>query len=547
MDSPNGWQRDTAQRLLVQAADKSAVKPLQGLVAASAHPKTRLQALCTLDGLDALTPEILVKALRDSHPSVREHAVRLSESILANVGREGGDALRELQDALLNRFDDPAIRVRYQLAFSLGAWNDPRAGRALARLAMKDADNSEVQTAVISSAVPHVGNMIDVLLAEAGQRPPSLELLDKLFGLAVAASDEKSLAGILARIAQTAEGKHPAWQLAALAGCLDAFERRAGSLKAFQSGSGAELRQTIDRLEGVFDEARQIIGNLTTSDTERRLAIRVLGRSLNQQEQDIDRLVILLQPQVQGELQSVALDSLKRANSPHVADALLSGWKGQSPALRIEVLNIFLSRPEWTRKLLEAVEEKRILPGELGTVHQQKLLTHSNGEIREQAAKLLSAASSDRQKIIKDFATVNELKGDVGKGAGLFQKNCAVCHRFRGEGNSIGPDLGSVGDKSVPAMLVSILDPNRAVEARYLSYTARTKNDREISGVIAAETPNSLTLRTAGGTEEVVLRNDLKELTSSSLSLMPEGFEKTLMPQDLADLIAYLASSAEKR
>ena len=300
-------------------------------------------------------------------------------------------------------------------------------------------------------------------------------------------------------------------------------------------------------MEGVFDEARQIIGNLTTSDTERRLAIRVLGRSLNQQEQDIDRLVILLQPQVQGELQSVALDSLKRANSPHVADALLSGWKGQSPALRIEVLNIFLSRPEWTRKLLEAVEEKRILPGELGTVHQQKLLTHSNGEIREQAAKLLSAASSDRQKIIKDFATVNELKGDVGKGAGLFQKNCAVCHRFRGEGNSIGPDLGSVGDKSVPAMLVSILDPNRAVEARYLSYTARTKNDREISGVIAAETPNSLTLRTAGGTEEVVLRNDLKELTSSSLSLMPEGFEKTLMPQDLADLIAYLASSAEKR
>ncbi|MBI3850151.1 MAG: VCBS repeat-containing protein [Verrucomicrobia bacterium] len=593
MDSPNGWQRDTAQRLLVQAADKSAVKLLQQLLGSSARPKTRLQALCTLDGLGAVTPEILVKGLNDSHPAVREHAVRLSEPFmkknpsltpalsLSEREREnratrsaepkGGELLREaekghprprrggegqgegfnsfssLADALLNLVDDPAIRVRYQLAFGLGEWNDPRAGRALARLAIKDADNSEMQIAVMSSAVPHVGNMIDALLAEAGQRATPLELLDKLFGLAVVASDEKSLAKTLARVTQPIDGKHPAWQLAALAGCLDAFERRAGSLKAFQSGSGAELRQTIDRFDVVFNEARRIIGNPTANDTESRLAIRILGRGLNQQEQDIDRLVTFLQPQVEGDLQSAALDSLKRANSPHVADALLSGWKAHSPALRIEVLNILLSRPERTRKLLEAVEEKRILPSELGTVHQQKLLTHANDEIRKRAAKLLSATNTDRQKIIKDFAAVNELKGDAGKGADLFQKNCAVCHRFNGVGNSIGADLGSVGDKSVPAMLVSILDPNRAVEARYLSYTALTKSDREISGVIAAETPNSITLRTAGGTEEVVLRSDLKELRGSSLSLMPEGFEKTLTPQALADLIAYIASGEQKR
>jgi putative heme-binding domain-containing protein len=62
-----------------------------------------------------------------------------------------------------------------------------------------------------------------------------------------------------------------------------------------------------------------------------------------------------------------------------------------------------------------------------------------------------------------------------------------------------------------------------------------------------AETPNSITLRTAGGTEEVILRNDLKELAGSSLSLMPEGFEKTLTPQDLADLIAYIAAGEGQR
>ena len=94
--------------------------------------------------------------------------------------------------------------------------------------------------------------------------------------------------------------------------------------------------------------------------------------------------------------------------------------------------------------------------------------------------------------------------------------------------------------KPVQTLLVAILDPNQAVEARYVNYTALTKSEREISGVITAETASSITLRSPGGNEEVILRSDLKELTSSGLSLMPEGFEKTLTAQDMADLIAYI-------
>ena len=76
--------------------------------------------------------------------------------------------------------------------------------------------------------------------------------------------------------------------------------------------------------------------------------------------------------------------------------------------------------------------------------------------------------------------------------------------------------------------------------------TAVTQSGREISGIITAETPNSITLRGANGMEEVILRTDLKELTSSGLSLMPEGFEKIFKPQDLADLIAYITSAETK-
>ena len=112
-----------------------------------------------------------------------------------------------------------------------------------------------------------------------------------------------------------------------------------------------------------------------------------------------------------------------------------------------------------------------------------------------------------------------------------------------GEGFEVGPDLGSISDKSPQALLLSILDPNAAVEDRYVNYTATTAGGREASGILLNETPNSLTLRGPGGHEETLLRVDIRELTSSGISLMPEGFETAMKPQDLADLIAALTGA----
>ena len=138
---------------------------------------------------------------------------------------------------------------------------------------------------------------------------------------------------------------------------------------------------------------------------------------------------------------------------------------------------------------------------------------------------------------------VPEFRGVPEQARPLFQKNCATCHQFKGEGTSIGADVASVADKPVDYLLAAILDPNRAVEARFISYTAVTRDDTEFTGIITAESPNSITLRSATG-EMTILRTDLRELTSSSLSLMPEGFESTYKPQDIADLIAFIKSAA---
>ena len=161
--------------------------------------------------------------------------------------------------------------------------------------------------------------------------------------------------------------------------------------------------------------------------------------------------------------------------------------------------------------------------------------------MRERSRKVL-AIPDDRQKVLRDARQALELKGNVSHGGELFRQHCAACHRLRNEGIQLGPDLGTVADRSAEELLRAILDPNLAVDVTYVSYLAITTTGREVYGTIASETANSISLRLAGGLEETLLRRDLKELRSSGLSLMPEGFEKLLSAQDLADLIQFVTS-----
>ncbi|MEK7684572.1 MAG: PVC-type heme-binding CxxCH protein [Verrucomicrobiota bacterium] len=558
LDSPNGWQRDTVQRLLVQSGAKAATPLLAKLVLRHRRPQTRLQALCTLEGLQALNPELLMMAMKDAHPAIREHAVGLSEHFLPKTGvrqlnsipgkstSQSGEIssaqAEKLGEALLKLADDSEARVRYQLAFTLGEWKDPRAARALTKLALRDASNPQQQIAVMSSAVPHVEEMLTALLTDSREGILNDNLLAELLGLATALGNEQALAKALLKVARPAGQQFASWQLAALNGVLDALGRRSSSLGKLQSEAKPELKAAIAKLEPLFQQARKAAFDMQAAETDRLLALRLLGRGLTEQKDDAQLLVQLLNPQYPAVLQRAALAGLGRMGGDSAAPLLLSGWRTYSPTLKLEVLDSFFRRTQWLDLLLGSVEKEEISPGQIGALYQQKLLAHSQEPIRDRAKKLFSSLNPDRQMVLKQYEAVASLTGDPGKGAALFKQHCAICHRLEEEGNSIGPDLAALTDKSIPTLLVAILDPNRSVEAPYVNYTAVTKNDREVSGVIVSETPNSLNIRTAVGSEEVILRTDLLEFGSSGLSLMPEGFETAFQPQDLADLIAYIAA-----
>jgi len=128
-----------------------------------------------------------------------------------------------------------------------------------------------------------------------------------------------------------------------------------------------------------------------------------------------------------------------------------------------------------------------------------------------------------------------------------FEKNCSTCHFVARAGIQCGTKPCSTGDKPAGDLLLAILDPNAVVEPRFVSYNIETKDGRSLSGIVSAETATTLTLSQAGGITENMLSHDIAEIRASGLSLMPEGFEQAMTPQDLADLIAYLEEQCRSR
>ncbi|MEO1997970.1 MAG: c-type cytochrome, partial [Planctomycetaceae bacterium] len=251
-----------------------------------------------------------------------------------------------------------------------------------------------------------------------------------------------------------------------------------------------------------------------------------------------------LVPQSPDGLQKAVVTTLAEFGGASAPEHLLAGWRSHSPALRAAILDALLERDRFRSAVLDSIESSTISTVDVDAVRRQRLLTTGTKSQRSRAAQLLaSPGSSDRQEILSRFADVLTLSGDITHGQHVFEKRCAACHKLQGIGKSIGADLSTLRDRSRTALLTAILDPNRAVEAKFLSFTAVTDAGKTYAGMLLTETGTSLTLIGSDGKPHTIRRAELDTLSGSNRSLMPEGFEKDISKQDLADVIRFVQSS----
>ena len=119
LEHPNGWWRDTAQRILIVKGDQSVVPALVKMVDTSKNHLARLHAMWTLEGLDALTPELVRQRLHDEHPMVRAGAIRAAETLL----KKGNDGLVGEIQALAHDAD-PTVVLQVVMTSKLLNWPD---------------------------------------------------------------------------------------------------------------------------------------------------------------------------------------------------------------------------------------------------------------------------------------------------------------------------------------------------------------------------------------------------------------------------------------
>jgi putative membrane-bound dehydrogenase-like protein len=526
------WNRETAQRLLWQRQDKSIVPLLSDLVTLPNAPLAQLHALYTLAGLQSLTPKLLEISLLDKHPRIREHSIKLSEPFLKDSPA--------LVRTLLTRCDDPDERVRFQLAFSIGEASSQDALTGLNRLARNSNHGTDIQIAMLSSVANQAGHLVDQLIQEGDffKQPHAASLLSELSLMVGANPNTEGAMRLLAALSR--DGLPLLIQRGLLTALGEGLDRRGLSLSTLLADpqTPPRLRQQVGIL---FDNAARLAADPQQSNEQRAKAIGLLAFAPF--EQVAETLSDLLTPLVSPLLQRATVDALAQHHHDQSGELLLAGWTTYSPAIRQQVIDAMLSSIGRIKLLLAAIRTQTITLGDLSQDKRQVLLTHPNQEVRKESQELLGGEiDSDRAQVVAAFQSVLELQGSIAAGLAVFKKNCSVCHRVGTLGYSVAPDLVSVQNKSVADLLIAILDPNREAQPNYNTYVVVTESGRIHNGIIVAETSNSITLRRSEAKEDVILRTNIEEMVSSGISLMPEGLEKDLSAQDLADVIAFIKS-----
>ena len=230
-------------------------------------------------------------------------------------------------------------------------------------------------------------------------------------------------------------------------------------------------------------------------------------------------------------------------------NSMASRIGGMTPVTREAAFDLLLSRQQLAAEFLVALEQGTIRLSELSLVQKQRLSEYPDRRLRERAQSLLAKGqenvNSDRKQILAEYGDVANVEGDAATGKILFTKTCAVCHRYQGEGTSVGPDLTGMGVHGKQQLLVHILDPSRDIEGNYQAYLVVLTDGRVLNGMLGGESVTSIELIDGEGKRHAILREEIDQLARTGKSFMPEGFEKQLSRAEISDVLEFLTQRGQ--
>ncbi len=266
-----------------------------------------------------------------------------------------------------------------------------------------------------------------------------------------------------------------------------------------------------------------------------------------------------------AEFKSQVLLAIARLEDAKVSDVILEKFAAMEPSLQPSAIELLTQRASWSKRLLTQVGEKKIAATAINLNQARRIQALKDKDLNELLnrhwGQVRDTRNPDRDKVVAEMkALIRQTPGDAFAGEKVFKRVCAACHKIYGEGPDIGPDITLNGRNDFTQLLSNVFDPSLVIGAGYRVCTVVTTSGRVQSGLLVEDSPQRVVLKPAVvaaaksgaatapdapvtiavGKLEIIPRDEIDEFKLNELSLMPEGLEKQLTPQEIIDLFAFI-------
>ena len=565
LSSPNGYRRDTAQRLLserlLQKHSPQLITALEQQITASSATETRLRCMGVISLADSFNEQLLLKLLQDPEAAVRSRAVRVVRGLRSPS--------QPLLSASLARHADSAHTVRLQSAITAAAQPPAAAMPVLVSVLAAAADDPLTPRIIWKHLQPLLEQQAALFVHEVRRQSPAdgsiaapvLQLLPRIAErvLAAAAPDNTSLATLLDLLLIDPASADAADQ------CLQLLLNRirSGETTATAAVSLGQILQQPLRKAAATDSpialsALQLLvatrSENAAADALRRfqsaddadVRLRLLDAFITAQVPNTEELArTLLESTTQTEQLRRIVLTTGRIRSPASIRLLLEKIPALPPDVRPAAVEILTDQQASSVLLMELVRDGRVEAGIINSNQARKMLLFDDQRLKELVTRHWGSVRTERdparQALIAQMR--NELRlahGNPQAGKAVFAKVCGQCHKMYGEGADVGPDITRNGRASFEQLLSNVFDPSLVIGAAYQAQTIVTDSGQIITGLPVEDSDQRVVLKIQGNRTETIPRNEIEQQVTSPLSLMPEGLEKQLQTTELHDLFAYL-------
>jgi putative membrane-bound dehydrogenase-like protein len=315
-------------------------------------------------------------------------------------------------------------------------------------------------------------------------------------------------------------------------------------LVASESAQVASLTRELSVVFGdgrAVSELRQIASTAKADIESRRSAIRALTAA------KVEGTVDLLQKLIgERDLQRDVIRGLASFNDERTPRLLIENFRRLDSVSRPEAISTLVSRSTYARAMLDAIAAGRLDRQLVTPFHIRQVQALGDAKLNQSISELwpeLARVSTSkarrieelREQLSPDVIAVADLKN----GKLLFHRSCVNCHVLFGEGGKVGPDLTGSQRTNLAYLLENIVDPSATVAGNFRMSTVLVTDGRVINGIVTEKLERSLTVITP--TDRIVLaRDEIEEIRSANLSIMPDNQLDVLTREQVRDLIGYL-------